>query len=99
MNSKHKNQFIHNCDMCSHGTNNKQSMTSHKIREHTSKEDASQMEKFTCSICDKEFVTKQLLQKHLYSGNCAVVEKNYECTECKPSKWVKSAESLDKHRK
>ena len=27
------------------------------------------------------------------------MEKNYECTECKPSKWVKSAESLEKHRK
>ena len=25
--------------------------------------------------------------------------KNYECTECKPSKWIKSAEFLEKHRK
>ena len=50
-------------------------MTSHRIREHTSKEDAEQIEKFKCNICNKEFVTKQLLQKHLYSGNCAIVEK------------------------
>ena len=50
-------------------------MISHKIREHTSKEDSQQFEKFKCSICSKEFVTKQLLQKHLYSANCGVVEK------------------------
>ena len=86
MNSKHKKEFIHNCEICEicgYGTNNKQTMTSHRIREHTSKEDAQQLEKFKCSICSKEFVTKQLLQKHLYSANCAVVENNYECTECK----------------
>ena len=55
-------------------------MTSHKIRKHTSKEDSQQLEKFKCSICSKEVVTKRLLQKHLYSVNCAVVEKIYECT-------------------
>ena len=98
-NSKHQKQFIHNCDKCGYCTNNRQTMTSHKIREHTSKEDSQQLEKFKCSICSKEFVTKQLLQKHLYSANCGVVEKNYECTVCKPSKWIKSAESLEKHRK
>ena len=81
MNSKHQKQFIHNCDKCGYGTNNRQTMASHKIREHTSKEDSQQLEKFKCSICSKEFVTKQLLQKHLYSANCGVVEKNYECTE------------------
>ena len=53
MNSKHKNQFIHNCDKWGYGTNNKQSMTSHKIREHTSKEVAQPIEKFCCSICNK----------------------------------------------
>ena len=99
MNSKHQKQFIHNCDKCAYGTNNSQTMTSHKIREHTSKEDSQELEKFKCSFCSKEFVTKQLLKKHLYSANCAVVEKNYECTDCKPSKWIKSAESLEKHRK
>ena len=74
-NSKHQKQFIHNCDKYAHGTNNRQTMTSHKIRKDTSKEDSQQLEKFKCSICSKEFVTKQLLQKHLYSANCAVVEK------------------------
>ena len=73
MNSKHQKQFIHNCDKYGYGTNNRQAMTSHKIREHTSKEDSQQLEKFKCSICSKEFVTKQLLQKHFYSANCGVV--------------------------
>ena len=75
MNSKHKNQFIHNCEKCGYGTNNKQSMTFHKIREHTSKEDAQQLEKFKCSICNKESVTKQFLQKHLYSVNVPLWKK------------------------
>ena len=74
MNSKHQKQFIHICDKCGYGTNNRQTMTSHKIREHASKEDSQQLEKFKCSICKKEFVTKKLLQKHLYSANCGVVE-------------------------
>ena len=74
-------------------------MTSHRINEHTSKEEADKMEKFIYNICQKSFITKQLLQKHLYSGNCAVGEKNYECTDCKPSKWVKTPESLERHRK
>ena len=50
------------------------------------------------------YVTKNLLQSSFYGSICiqAIVqlwEKNYECTECKPSKWVKSAEFLEKHRK
>ena len=31
-------------------------MTSHRIREHTSKEDAQQIEKFKCNICNKELL-------------------------------------------
>ena len=73
-------------------------MTSHKIRKHTSKEDSQQLEKFKCSICSKEVVTKWLLQKHLYSVNCAVVEKIYECTVNHQNGSI-SAESLEKHRK
>ena len=39
-------------------------------------------------------MTKQLLQKHLYSGKCNM-EKNFQCDICQ--KWVKTKESLDKH--
>ena len=49
------------------------------------------------------FVTKNLLQSSFYRNICTQVIvplwKIYECTECKPSKWVTSAESLEKHRK
>ena len=79
MKSKHEKKFIHNCEKCTCGANKKQSMQSHVIREHISKEDAEQLEKFSCSTCKKEFVATQLLQKHLYSGKCTLVEKNYEC--------------------
>ena len=37
INSKHQNKYIHNCEICGYGTTNKQSMTSHRINEHTSK--------------------------------------------------------------
>ena len=63
--SKHKKEFIHKCEVCGYGTNNKQTLTSHRIKEHASKEEADKIEKFTCNICQKQFVTKQLLQKHL----------------------------------
>ena len=39
-------------------------------------------------------MTKQLLQKHLYSVKCNL-EKNFQCDICK--KWVKTKESLDDH--
>ena len=69
--SKHNKEFIHKCEFCAYGTNNKQTLTSHKIKEHTSKEEAEKLEKFTCNICHKQFVTKQLLQntfilRHLF---------------------------------
>ena len=97
--SKHNKEFIHKCEFCAYGTNYKQTLASHKIKEHTSKEEAEKLEKFTCNICQKQFVTKQLLQKHLYSGTCSVVQRTFECTECKPSKWLKSKKSLEKHTK
>ena len=65
MNSKHQNQFIHNCEKCGYGTNNRQNMTSHKIREHTSKEDAQQLE--SSSVV---FVAKNLFQSSFNRSIC-----------------------------
>ena len=49
---------------------------------------------FNCDTCQKSFVTKQLLQKHLYSGKCNL-DKNFQCDIC--TKWVKTKYSLDQH--
>ena len=91
---KHKGIYIHNCTKCDYGTNNKQSMDSHVIAHHTSKEEAKKLPTFDCDTCKKGFMTKQLLQKHLYSGKCKM-EKNFQCEIC--LKWVKTKESLDEH--
>ena len=37
---KHKRGVLHNCNECDYGTNNKQSLASHVIRKHTTKEEA-----------------------------------------------------------
>ena len=88
---KHKRILINNCTECDYGTNNKQTLASHVIAKHISKEEAEKLPTFDC---DKSFVTKQLLQKHLYSGKCNL-EKIFQCDICK--NWVKSKESLDEH--
>ena len=91
---KHKGEFLHNCNECDYGTNNKQSLASHVIRKYTTKEEAKKLPTFNCDTCQKSFVTKQLLKKHLYSGKYNL-DKNFQCDICK--KWVKTKDSLDQH--
>ena len=86
--------FLHNCNECDYGTNNKQLLASHVIRNLTTKEEAKKLPTFNCDTCQKYFVTNQLLQKHLYSGKCNL-DKNFQCDICK--KWVKTKDSLDQH--
>ena len=92
INSKHQNKYIHNCKICGYGTNNKQSMTSHRINEHTSKEKAEQMEKFICSIC-QNISLQSSFYRSIYTQEIVQLGKKIMNTECKPSKWVKTAES------
>ena len=56
-------------------------MESHVIKHHTSKEDAQKLKTYDCDKCQKRFMTKQLVTKHLYSGRCNM-EKNYQCDKC-----------------
>ena len=55
---KHKGVYIHNCDKCQYGTNNKQSMESHVIKHHTSKEDAQKLKTYDCDKCQKKIYDK-----------------------------------------
>ena len=94
MKKKHKGEFLHNCNECDYGTNNKQSLASHVIRKHTTKEEVKKLPTFNCDTCQKSFVTKQLLQKHLYSGKCNL-DKKFQRDICK--KWVTTKDSLDQN--
>ena len=62
------------------------------IKKHTNEKG-----KYICQSCNQDFTQKHLLKKkHINRGMCTV-EKNFECTQCKPSKWFKTSDALVTH--
>ena len=97
--SKHEGKYIHNCQIFDYKTNSKQQFQSH-VKGHGSKEQQKLDKTYKCPNCGRKgFFTQALIKKHLNADTCQISEKNFECEECKPSRWFMTNQSLVKHIK
>ena len=98
---KKKKVFI--CEICGVEKSKQQDLIDHKRNihgeGHGSKEQQKLDKTHKCPNCGKRFFTQALLKKHLNADTCQISEKNFECEECKPSRWFMTNQSLVKHIK
>ena len=95
--NKHQNQYRYTCfrtqrsgKKCKLQTDSKDQYITNNVMYHGEAPAGD----FTCQKCQKSFVGKGLLSKHMKHSMCDIM-KNYECEHCR--KKYKKKESLDKH--
>jgi hypothetical protein len=74
---KRQKSIVYNCDKCDYTTTNNNNFLTHKLNNHSTKEERKKEFKYFCDLCDMGVFTESCYNKHLETkGHKRAVQNN-----------------------